>query len=1062
MRTIVRQGFRGLAICWLLGAVAANAQSPASVTAEGGKKSPKPVPIRRLARTAQSAFGNGPLTFEANRGQSAAAVRYLAHGQGYRLFLKPNEADFALNAPTISAGTNRAVQVKMHLTGGRTDTAFTPEQPLPGQVNYFYGSDLKQWHTHIPTFGQVRSKGVYPGVDVVYYGNSRRLEYDFIVAPKADPNVIRIDFEGATRSRIAADGSLNVTTPGGTLRWQRPLVYQTIAGKRRAVAAHFTVRADRKQGRNPGIGFAVAAYDHSRPLVIDPVLIFSTYLGGTGTGNSGKDEGHAIATDSAGNVYVTGRSDSPDFPVVHSGSPDAFVAKFSPTGTLLYASYLGGEGFDFANGIGVDSSGKAFVVGTTQSKHFPVTANAFQSVNLSPFPFPNSAAFLSKLSADGSTLLYSTYLAASEAGPSETVGNALALDSSGFAYITGYTSARVFPLRHAYQSVLGGNINMYVAKFDTNAVTANASLIYSTYLGGSGVDVGNGIVVDASGSACVVGDTTSANFPHTGNAVQAASGGGTDAVVAKLGPVGDTLLYGTYLGGGSTDNGKAIALDTQGLLYVTGNTSSSGFPHSPFAYQPFLHGSGSAFVVKLNPFAVNASDALLYATFLGGSSFEAGTGIAVDRVGCAWVTGGSASTNFPLSVPIQSVNRGGLDAFVSRFSPDGSQLLFSTYCGGSGYDNPYAIALDPDRNAVITGSTMSTNYPLSNPYQSTLRGDSDIFVTKLQARIADIEMTHVANRTSFAANENVSFLTTLTNHGPDDATNLVFTDTLTHASDPDAPFDTVTIFISAIGDLLLDYDLDNHHFTTRPGTLAAYSSLQYSLIVTASRQFADGTITSTVSESSATDDPNPGNNHPAPVTVAVTLPVTPHIDTLSPNNAAAGGAAFDLTVTGSNFVSGATVNWNGSPRATTFISSTRLIAHINAADIATPRTANVTVANPGASTSSSVPFFVGTPSLRATVTAVTHIGGFYQIQVQIQNTGTAAAGTATITSAGLGTTPSVTTPLPSLGTIAAGATVTTTLVYPGTPSRVGQVVLHILRIDYSGGSISASQRLLLP
>lgn len=1023
---------------------------------------PPAVSRRHVVRTAVAAFGNRPLSFEANQGQNPSTARYLAHGQGYSLLLHPNSADFALRTSPTSAKNSCTAQVTMRLIGSDPAAHFVAAEPLPGQVNYFHGKDPAQWHTHIPTFARLRCNSVYPGIDMVYYGNQRQLEYDFVVAPGAEPGAIKIDFGGAQQTCIAADGSLRVLSAGGELHWGKPVVYQEWGGKRHSVAAHFTATA----GKHPAIGFAVAAYDHRRPVVIDPTLIFSTYLGGFGTGNNAKEEGHAITSDRNNNVYVTGYSDSPDFPVVHHGSPDAFVAKFSPTGSLLYVSYLGGEGYEIGSGIAADASGNAIITGITNSFSYPVTANAFQPVRRTP-SLPANSGFLTKLSADGASLLYSTYICDTLSNYSETVGNALALDASGAAYVTGYTGARAFPVRHAYQSTPGYVPTMFIAKYDTTAASADATLVYATYVGGLSYGNGKGIAVDSSGAAYVVG-TGSVEFVQTPTAFPPAAGGSGSNVIVKLNPTGDTLLYSSHFGGSRYELMTGVTLDAYNSLYLTGYTTSADFPHTARAYQTSMRGLQNAFITKMNLTPAGAT--LVYSTFLGVNNSTA-AGIAVDGAGCAWIAGATADSSFPLAFPIQSVNRsiaaghpGGSDAFVTRLSPDGSQLLFSTYLGGSDGEGALAIALDSNRNALITGTTVSSDFPLQAAYQSSRHGDQDIFVAKIKAQIADLELTHTANPLSIASGDRVTFSSRIFNHGPDDATNILFLEALTWSYDPDAPFDTVVIDAVTTTHRTdpITQLVDNHHYTSLTPFLAANDLIQYAVVVTTSRPVADGNITSSVSESSDVSDPDPTNNRPSPVTVAVTLPIAPRITTLSPNNAAVGGPAFDMLVTGTNFRSGASVNWNGSARITTFLSSTQLRAHINVADIAFPNNANITVTNPGSVLSNTVPFFIGTPSLRAGLLGVTSSGGFYHVLVQVLNTGTADAVSVTMNGATLGGVNTATTSPRSLGTIAAGAAVTITLDYPISAGASGSNVIHTFQAAYSAGALNASQRVRLP
>jgi hypothetical protein len=458
----------------------------------------------------------------------------------------------------------------------------------------------------VPTYAKVKYAAAYPGVDLVYYGQSRQLEYDFVVAPGADPTAITLSFEGIDHIDVDAQGDLVLSTAGGSLRFQKPIVYQEEDGRWQSIAGSY-VRTGPHQA-----GFRLAAYDLARPLVIDPVLSYATYLGG-----SGRDDGLGIAVDAAGQAYVTGFTVSADFPTVHPLQPtlnggDAFVAKLTADGSaLVYATYLGGSyDFEFGTGIAVDAAGAAYVTGQTGSADFPTTPGAFQTTLAGGGDCggrPCDDAFVVKLTADGSALVYATYLG----GRSTDRGTGIAVDAAGHAYVTGLTTSADFPTAHPLQPTLGGGVgDAFVAKFTADG----SALVYATYLGGSGYEFGTGIAVDAAGHAYVTGSTNSADFPTTPGAFQVTSGG--DAFVAKLNATGSALVYATYLGGSCGDGGTGIAVDAAGAAYVVGITTSADFPTTPGAFQVT---SGTrecsprgvdqnAFVAKLTP----ASDFFLH------------------------------------------------------------------------------------------------------------------------------------------------------------------------------------------------------------------------------------------------------------------------------------------------------------------------------------------------------------------------------------------------------------------------------------------------------------------
>jgi hypothetical protein len=647
-----------------------------------------------------------PLAFERNQGQTSSQVKFLAHGQGYTLFLTSGEAVLALHKASAKSGV-----LRMKLLGADPASDVSGLDEMPAKSNYFIGNDAKKWHTNVPMYAKVKYKSVYSGIDLVYYGNQRQLEYDFVVASGADPRRIQLGVRGARKISRSEDGDLVLAMDAGEIRWHKPVVYQEKGGARQEVAAHYAIK-----GKNR-VAFEVADYDLRRPLFIDP-LIYSTYLGGSGT-----DEGFGVAVDSSGNAYVTGWTGSTNFPTMNplqpanAGNGDAFVAKLSPAGSaLVYSTYLGGSGFELGQGIAVDTSGNAYVTGYTTSTDFP-TMNPLQPANGG-----GADAFVAKLNPTGSALVYSTYLG----GSGDDYGSGIAVDNSGNVYVTGNTDSTNFPTMNPFQPDLAGDTNVFVAKLNPTG----SALVYSTYLGGSGTDYGNGIAVDSSGNAYVTGTTESTNFP-TMNPLQPANAttNGQNAFVAKLDSTGSALIYSTYLGGSSGDEGLAIAADTWGNAYITGYTGP-GFP-TMNPLQPAFGGGKfgtDAFVTKLNP----TGSALVYSTYLGGSENDVGDGIAVDSAGNAYVTGYTQSTDFPTVNPLQPANGGGYsDAFVAELNSTGSALVYSTYLGGTGEDIGWGIAVDGSGNGYVTGITTSTDFPTMNPLQPTYGGSTDAFVVKI-------------------------------------------------------------------------------------------------------------------------------------------------------------------------------------------------------------------------------------------------------------------------------------------------------------------------------------------
>lgn len=641
------------------------------------------------------------LHFEANLGQAAPIVNFLARAPNYEIFL--TSSGVALR----STGS----VFRMSFEGSSAD----PEVVLQGRsetrAHYLIGSP-ELWHLEIPMYDQVEYRDIYPGVDVVYHADaSQRLEYDLVIHPGADVSQIRLRLEGEKPPEIDGNGDLVARGSSGEWRQTIPDVYEVRGGSRRKRSARLLTAGGGE------VAFAVSDYDHSVPLVIDPALIFSTYLGG-----SGQSSATAVATDATGNAYVTGWTESLDFPESHGyqlgnpGGVDAYIAKFSAAGQLLYITYLGGKGDDRAFGIAVDDSGEAIIAGWTYSSNFPV-------VNASQTRLGGGRdGFVAKLNPAGNGLVFSTYWG----GSGLDNANAVALDTTGTIYVTGETASANFPILNAFQTKTGGGDDAFVAKFGSTG-----SALFSTYLGGLADDRATGIAVDAAGNAYVTGSTSSYNFPVV-NAFQSVLGGGQDAFAAKISSSGNELLYSTYLGGsGGTasapETGNAIDVDSDGCAYITGTTSSADFP-TVNPLQSTISGSQDAFVVKLGV----SGSALVYSTYLGGSSLDVGTGVVVDDTGEVYVTGYTASTDFPIANAVQSSNAGGYDVFVAELNPAGNVLITATYLGGSGSDAAYGIGLRGNE-IYIVGQTLSTSFPVVGAVQSFETAAAESFVAALPA-----------------------------------------------------------------------------------------------------------------------------------------------------------------------------------------------------------------------------------------------------------------------------------------------------------------------------------------
>jgi hypothetical protein len=730
-------------------------------------------------------YGNLPLSFEENVGQTDSRVHFLSHGSGYELLLTPQELVLSLrhtrrlgaSSPRRGAyptalrneATPQTISVlRMRLERAAPAPQITGLDELPGKVNYFIGKDPKKWRTGVRTSARVKYHSIYPGVDLIFYGNQHRLEHDFVVAPGADPNSISLDVEGARKLRIDARGNLVMGVSGGEVDLQKPVIYQEMKGERLEIAGGYVLAGSHR------VKFAVSGYDRSWPLTIDPVLNYSTYLGGSATG----DTGFGIAVDSNGDAFVAGQTFSTNFPttsnainpgLMSNANGAVFVTEMNPTGTTqMYSTYLAGSGGDAAFGIALDPLGNIYVTGQTFSKDFPTTTNGLiQSPLVSN---TSGTAFLSVIGVppDGRNpaLIYSSYLG----GTNGDSGRAVAADAHQNAYVTGVTLTPNLTAPGAFQSSLQSNAgNAFLARIDTTQ-SGNNSLVYFSYLGGTGAgiagfphgDEGFGIAADAKRNAYVTGTTTSIDFPTTSGAFHpgplASNAKGT-AFVTRIDttqPGPNSLAYSTYFGGTGGDFGRAIALGPNNIAYITGSTqSATDFPvfPNPGAFQLTGNALGTAYISLIDTSNLTSGSAsLVYSTFLGGSGGDKGFGIQADANRNAYVAGQTASTetasmDFPFTPGAFQTTRKNCagDAFISKLSPGGNgaaDMLYSTYFGGSGTaagcasppDFAKAIGLDSSNNAYITGSTVSTDFPVApkpGAFQTALNGVADAFIAKL-------------------------------------------------------------------------------------------------------------------------------------------------------------------------------------------------------------------------------------------------------------------------------------------------------------------------------------------
>lgn len=698
-----------------------------TMTAQVGSPSAANAQDKKTQQQWLDSFAHLPMSFEANQGQTDPKVEFVSRGSGYTLFLTKNEAVFALNA--LSNHKKSQTTLRMQFEGANPSARIMGADELAGKSNYFVGNDPNKWHKSIPTFAKVENHDLYPGVNLVYYGNQQVLEYDLRIAPGADLEQIAFQFRTdepvhAARKVAAAvhvDVHGDLASSTGAILLHKPDVYQTFvnasgATEKRVVEAKYVVK------ENNRVSFEIGTYDRSQTLVIDPVVPFySTYLGG-----AKNDYGYGIAVDNKGDAYVTGSTASLNFPVGPcfqcanaGGLSDAFVTEINPGG-IVYSDYLGGAAADYGYGIAVDGLGNAYVAGSTSSLNFPVP-NCFQCI----FQGGASDAFVSEVAAGGAALLYSTYLG----GAKNDYGRAIAVDPFGDAFITGNTNSINFPVPGCVFGCPphGGN-DAFVTEIKAFAGVPVA-IVYSDYLGGAKDDFGYGIAVDPNQNAFVTGSTLSANFPTTPpNCFQCVAQGLSDAFVTHIAPFGAGLVNSTYLGGPTNDYGYAIAIDPQQQVYVTGSTAGP-FPVGPCIQCVYGGGLSDAFVVKFDPFLFG----VIYSTYLGGVGTDVGRGIAVDAGLDADVTGYTNSNNFPVLNCFQCVIGGGVDAFVTSLTPFGAPFNFSTYLGNTGSDFGRGIAVNTVFNPTImyvTGYTNSPHFPIFGGGVGHA-GAYDAFVTAL-------------------------------------------------------------------------------------------------------------------------------------------------------------------------------------------------------------------------------------------------------------------------------------------------------------------------------------------
>jgi uncharacterized repeat protein (TIGR02543 family) len=695
-------------------------------------------------------FAGQTLDFMENRGQVHEKVKYYSRQPGVTVYFTSDEIvfDFMRQKKVNSAAAGRLggniypsikepsflvnrgglkadkeferQVVRMKLKGSNPSVGISGLRKNGRISNFFIGRDKTKWRANVPAYDEVYYRDVYAGIDLKFYAGNGGIEYDFIAGPGADPGKIDIVFQGIDELKVAENGDLLIRSALGEMRHKAPHVYQIKNGKKEELAGGFSVSKDKT-----GYGFALASHDAGYALLIDPVIEYGTYLGGSGT-----DAANGIAVDSSKRMYIIGETASTDFPTVNpeqstsGGNSDVFVTKLSADGSsVIYSTYLGGSGNDYGYSIAADSSGNAYITGVTYSpSDFPVS-NAYQSYSGGG----GSDAFVAKLSSDGGTLTYSTYLG----GSSGDTAYSIVVDSAGSAYVAGHTYSNDFPVTNgAYQTTLKGSAASYMGDGFVFKLSADGqSAVYSTYLGGDKDDIIYAVAIDSSGNAYVTGETKSTddyNFPVTSGAYQPSHGGGwKDSFIAKLNSTGSALVYCTYLGGGGYDTGYAIAVDSSGVAYVAGTTASSGFPVTSDAHQSSFKGDLDGFLFILSADGTSA----LYSTFLGGTGYSYAYGVVVDGSGNAYVAGQTASGDFPVENAYQSSLSGVSDIVLFKVNSSNT-VVYSTYLGGSGEDGGFAIAIDGSKNVYVAGKTSSDNLPVVDAIYSR-SGGYDAFVIKI-------------------------------------------------------------------------------------------------------------------------------------------------------------------------------------------------------------------------------------------------------------------------------------------------------------------------------------------
>ena len=687
-------------------------------------------------------FNNSPVGFELYKSDigpnPGSKDKFVSRGNNYALFLTPSEAvvTLASNQYVSNQKNNPVTSSVLHMQflGANKSVKLSGQDDSGSKSHYYIGNDPEKWVKDVTRYGKVQYKNLYPGIDLVFYGNQNELEYDFIVASGVNPDIIRLGFTGADKLSVNQQGDLLIHTPAGRVLQKKPLVYQTRNNQKEFITGSYLL-LDKQT-----IGFDLGRYDPDLPLIIDPVLDYTTYVGG-----SDQDNGTRIAIDQKGYIYITGYTFSTDFPsgAVLGSNISSFITKLTPDGTsVVFSLYLGGSGIDRGRDIAIGDDGNIYIVGETTSLDFPVLASAPQSQNNG-----GTDVFLSVLSPGGNHLHYSSYYG----GSGYDAGQGIALGNNDAVYLTGETWSNDLPITtEAFDTRCGSgttcvtnqNYDAFFAVLDV----LNSNIVYSTYLGGGADDKGHAIAVDlATGYGYIAGQTNSSEFPRLNPIlpITSFSGDNLDGFLTVIDPAmtgRNSLVYSTLIGGQKEDVVDSITLDAEGNAYLFGYTNSIDFPVKN-AYQAYLRGETDSFIAKINPTAATGPDSLIYATYLGGSGAELSYGVAIDEFNRAYIVGTTSSTDFPTVAAFQNSNAGGIDAFIATVGVNGDALTYASYFGGSGDETGSGIAVASDGTTYIVGDSASTNLPASlRLAQSTLNESVDT-INAFVAKVSRPEVT---------------------------------------------------------------------------------------------------------------------------------------------------------------------------------------------------------------------------------------------------------------------------------------------------------------------------------